>query len=93
MTFHEEPLEQVFKPEEMIYFSPDAEEEIETIDPTKVYVIGGLVDRSIVKVIPTPHSTLESILYTSSTTWRQGSETPIIALLSRMSTSKLLFVK
>lgn len=50
MTFHEEPLEQVFQPSDLIYFSPDAEEEIESIDPTKTYVIGGLVDRSIAKV-------------------------------------------
>lgn len=50
MTFHKECVEEVFKPEEIIYFSPDAEEEIETIDPSKVYVIGGLVDRSISKV-------------------------------------------
>lgn len=50
MTFHAECLEKVFQPEDMIYFSPDAEEEIETIDPSKVYVVGGLVDRSIAKV-------------------------------------------
>ena len=49
MTFHEESIEKVFSPEEMIYFSPDATEEIETIDPSKVYIIGGLVDRSIVR--------------------------------------------
>ena len=51
MTFHEESIDTVFSPEEMIYFSPDATEEIETIDPSKVYIIGGLVDRSIVKVL------------------------------------------
>ena len=34
----------------MIYFSPDAQDPIATIDPSKVYVIGGLVDRSIAKV-------------------------------------------
>ena len=51
MTFHEESIEKVFTPEEMVYFSPDATEEIESIDPSKVYIIGGLVDRSIVKVV------------------------------------------
>lgn len=40
----------VFSPDEMIYFSPDAPDPISTIDPSKVYVIGGLVDRSIAKV-------------------------------------------
>ena len=50
MTFHEENIESVFKKEEMIYFSPDADEDIESIDPSKVYIIGGLVDRSIAKV-------------------------------------------
>ena len=55
MTFHAEPLEQVFQPADLIYFSPDAEEEIESIDPTKTYVIGGLVDRSIAKVQKTAY--------------------------------------
>ena len=50
MTFHAEDLKDVVPPENIVYFSPDAEAICETIDPSKVYVIGGLVDRSIAKV-------------------------------------------
>lgn len=41
----------MFSQEELVYLSPDAEEVLETIDPAKVYVIGGLVDRSVSKVV------------------------------------------
>ena len=41
--------ESLFTSDELVYFSPDATEILDTIDPTKVYVIGGLVDRSIAK--------------------------------------------
>ena len=44
----------VFSADEMVYFSPDALDPISTIDPSKVYVIGGLVDRSIAKVSRKP---------------------------------------
>ena len=50
MTFHAEDLKEVFPPDDIVYFSPDATDVCETIDPSKVYVIGGLVDRSIAKV-------------------------------------------
>ena len=40
----------MFSREELVYLSPDAEEVLDTIDPAKVYVIGGLVDRSVSKV-------------------------------------------
>lgn len=50
MTFHAEDLKNVFPREDIVYFSPDATEPCDTIDPSKVYVIGGLVDRSIAKV-------------------------------------------
>ena len=62
MTFHKEDLQavepsmtnrkEVFCAEEMVYFSPDATDPIVSIDSSKVYVIGGLVDRSISKVGP-----------------------------------------
>ena len=41
--------ESLFTSNELVYFSPDATEILDTIDSTKVYVIGGLVDRSIAK--------------------------------------------
>ena len=36
---------------DLIYLSPDGSEDLETISPEKVYVIGGFVDRSVNKVI------------------------------------------
>ena len=38
---------------DLIYLSPDGSEDLETISPDKVYVIGGFVDRSVNKVIAT----------------------------------------
>ncbi|OQV21183.1 putative tRNA methyltransferase 10-like protein B [Hypsibius exemplaris] len=40
----EEHLETIFAKEDLIYFSPDSPNILTEIDPTKVYVIGGLVD-------------------------------------------------
>ncbi|XP_055339510.1 tRNA methyltransferase 10 homolog B-like [Paramacrobiotus metropolitanus] len=40
----EDPLEKVFQKEELVYMSPDSPNILERIDPSKVYVIGGLVD-------------------------------------------------
>lgn len=40
----------MFDPSELIYLSPDGSEELTTIDPDKVYIIGGFVDRSVNKV-------------------------------------------
>ena len=39
----------MFSADELVYLSPDADEILDTIDTFKVYVIGGLVDRSIAK--------------------------------------------
>ena len=60
-TFHKEPLlihltflihsESVFRPEDLIYLSPDGETTLESIASSKTYVIGGFVDRSVNKVV------------------------------------------
>ena len=42
--------EKIFDRSELIYLSPDGKEELMTIDPDKVYIIGGFVDRSVNKV-------------------------------------------
>ena len=42
--------ENVFDPQACIYMSPDGEEVLETLDPQKVYIIGGIVDRTVTKV-------------------------------------------
>eukprot|EP00916_Digyalum_oweni_P024449 GHVL01040386.1.p1 GENE.GHVL01040386.1~~GHVL01040386.1.p1 ORF type:complete len:163 (-),score=31.08 GHVL01040386.1:104-592(-) len=39
----------IFKKEEIVCLTPDAEEDLDTFDNDKVYVIGGLVDRTIMK--------------------------------------------
>ena len=43
----------MFPISDLIYLSPDGSEDLETIFPEKVYVIGGFVDRSVNKVIAT----------------------------------------
>ena len=43
--------EQVFPPADLVYLSPDAPDPLLSIDSTKVYVIGGFIDRSVNKVI------------------------------------------
>lgn len=45
---HPRLLEEVFADEldNLVYLSPDAEEVLETIDPSKIYVIGGIIDNT-----------------------------------------------
>ena len=47
ISFHRE---QVFPPSDLVYLSPDASDPLLSIDPQKVYVIGGFIDRSVNKV-------------------------------------------
>ncbi|CBZ55343.1 putative tRNA (guanine-N1)-methyltransferase domain containing protein [Neospora caninum Liverpool] len=44
---HERPYWEIFSPEEVVVLSPDAEEELLSVEADKVYVVGGLVDRTI----------------------------------------------
>ena len=37
------------KNQRFIYLSPDAEKELDSIDENAVYIIGGLVDRQVIK--------------------------------------------
>eukprot|EP01031_Cornospumella_fuschlensis_P039847 gene39847-48521_t len=46
---HSEGAEQIFPKDKLVYLSPDATEVLETIESDKVYVIGGIVDRSVKK--------------------------------------------
>ncbi|KAG7392477.1 hypothetical protein PHYPSEUDO_000165 [Phytophthora pseudosyringae] len=46
---HEEPLEQIYDAHELVYLSPDSETVLEHLDPGCVYVVGGIVDRSVRK--------------------------------------------
>ncbi|KAM7377175.1 hypothetical protein PAMA_013786 [Pampus argenteus] len=49
MDMTEESCLDLFPPETVVYLTPDAEEDLETVDADKVYVLGGLVDESIQK--------------------------------------------
>ncbi|XP_004079902.1 tRNA methyltransferase 10 homolog B [Oryzias latipes] len=49
MDITEKGVLELFSPESVVYLTPDAEEALETVDPDKVYVLGGLVDESIQK--------------------------------------------
>ena len=35
----------------LVYLSPDAEEVLEHVDDNFIYVIGGIIDRTVVKVL------------------------------------------
>ncbi|KAF8821276.1 tRna (guanine-N1)-methyltransferase [Cardiosporidium cionae] len=45
---YEDPFWELFDPKSIIILSPDAEEALQDFDPSKVYVIGGLVDCSVI---------------------------------------------
>ena len=44
------PVSELFNVKDVIYLTPDAEDMLEELDKDKVYVIGGIVDESIIKV-------------------------------------------
>ncbi len=47
--FHHADLNDVFSHEEMVYLSPDATDALSVLEPSTVYVIGGLVDRTRIR--------------------------------------------
>lgn len=51
MDVTEESCVDLFPLESLIYLTPDAEQALNTVDPEKVYILGGLVDESIQKKI------------------------------------------
>ncbi|WIA36519.1 hypothetical protein OEZ86_007813 [Tetradesmus obliquus] len=46
---HTEHVLQLLPPEQLVVLSPDADEPLQELKPNKVYVIGGIVDRSVCK--------------------------------------------
>ncbi|GLD91653.1 hypothetical protein PINS_up000186 [Pythium insidiosum] len=46
---HEDAVDEVYDPQELVYLSPDADDVLLEIDPRAVYVVGGIVDRSVRK--------------------------------------------
>ena len=47
---HEQAVQDVFKTDELIYLTPDSDNVLDVIESDKVYVIGGIVDRTTTKV-------------------------------------------
>eukprot|EP00927_Polykrikos_kofoidii_P070982 TRINITY_DN67333_c0_g1_i1.p1 TRINITY_DN67333_c0_g1~~TRINITY_DN67333_c0_g1_i1.p1 ORF type:complete len:422 (-),score=117.88 TRINITY_DN67333_c0_g1_i1:66-1331(-) len=47
---HEKSVWELFDPSTMVVLSPDADDELDTVHEDRIYVIGGLVDRSIQKM-------------------------------------------
>ena len=45
-SFSEKTAEEMFPHEQLVYLSPDAPKELHSFDPSKVYIIGGMVDLS-----------------------------------------------
>ena len=45
----DEDVSAAFQHDELVFLSPDADEPLLALDPSKVYVIGGLVDTSVIK--------------------------------------------
>ncbi|KAJ9075504.1 tRNA methyltransferase 10, variant 2 [Entomophthora muscae] len=50
IDFHEKPYEEVFAKEDLVYLTADSDNVISTLDETKVYIIGGIVDKNRHKV-------------------------------------------
>lgn len=49
MKLHEKPFWEIFPISQIVVLSPDSTEELQEFEPDKVYVIGGLVDRTVTK--------------------------------------------
>lgn len=50
MRFEEKGYLDVFPREDLVYLSSESENVIQTIEPNKMYIIGGLVDHNFHKV-------------------------------------------
>jgi tRNA (guanine9-N1)-methyltransferase len=49
MNSHQQSLLELYHPDQLVLMSPDAQEPLMTLDVTKVYVIGGIVDKTVQK--------------------------------------------
>ena len=47
LTLTDEPPAVKWRPEDLVFLSPDAAEPLTSLDPERVYVIGGIVDRQV----------------------------------------------
>ena len=51
VTFNEEHFEQMFNKDDIVYLTPDSDNVLDTLSKEHVYILGGLVDEHILKVL------------------------------------------
>jgi len=49
ISTHNQRLLEILNPNDLILLSPDAEAPLTSLDPSKVYVVGGIVDKTVQK--------------------------------------------
>jgi hypothetical protein len=50
LTVHEKKYSEIFELDKLVYLTADSPNVIETIDPKKIYIVGGIVDHNRLKV-------------------------------------------
>ncbi|VDM45384.1 unnamed protein product [Toxocara canis] len=63
VIFDERPLCEAYKREEIVYLTADSENVLKTLDPSKVYVIGGLLDHNSLKGLCLDVATKERVAH------------------------------
>lgn len=58
---HDQVPSEIFPKERLIYLSPDAEQALESFDESSVYVVGGIVDRSVRKACTLNRASEENV--------------------------------